>query len=252
MTHFDSRGLPLSTTSDLAAERYRHGIDLLLSAWPGAAETLDEAIAADPDFALAHAARARLHAVRTELANARTRIAAAQEIVVRHGTERERSHVEILALIINGQSGKALERALAHADIWPRDVLILSLPLGAFGLFAFSGMADHDQARVDLCERHARHFGPDDWWFLTYRGWSHAENGNVPFGRALTQRGYDLRRNNANAAHALSHAMYEGGAHDEAEKLIADWLPGYDRTGILHGHIAWHSVPSNGAIRSRR
>ncbi|PVE23011.1 tetratricopeptide repeat protein 38 family protein [Microvirga sp. KLBC 81] len=242
MTRFDSRGLPLSTPSDRAADRYRHGVDLLLSAWPGAAEVLDEAIAADPDFALAHAARARLHAIRAELAKARARIAAAEEIVARRGTERERSHVEILSLAINGHSAKALERALAHADIWPRDVLILSLPLGAFGLFAFSGMADHDQARVDLCERHARHFDADDWWFLTYRGWAHAENGNVALGRALTQRGYDLRRNNANAAHALSHAMYEGGAHDEAEKLIADWLPGYDRAGILHSHIAWHSA----------
>ncbi|MCV5738564.1 hypothetical protein OFN56_42345, partial [Escherichia coli] len=77
------------------------------------------------------------------------------------GTERERSHVEVLSLAINGQPARALERALAHADTWPRDVLILSLPLGAFGLFAFSGMADHDQARVDLCERHARHYDAD-------------------------------------------------------------------------------------------
>ncbi|MBA1154599.1 tetratricopeptide repeat protein [Microvirga mediterraneensis] len=242
MTRFDSRGLPLSTTSDLAAGRYRQGIDLLLSAWPSAAEVLEGAIAADPDFALAHAARARLHAIRNEAAKARARIATAEEIVARRGTDRERSHVAVLSLAISGQSAKALERALAHADTWPRDVLILSLPLGAFGLFAFSGMADHDQARVDLCERHARHFDADDWWFLTYRGWSHAENGNVAHGRALTQRGFDLRRNNANAAHALSHAMYEGGAHDEAERLIADWLPGYDRSGILHGHIAWHSA----------
>ena len=103
-------------------------------------------------------------------------------------------------------------------------------------------MADHDQARVDLCERHARHFDADDWWFLTYRGWAHAENGNVTLGRALTQRGLDLRTDNANVAHALSHAMYEGGAHDEAERLIERWLPRYDRAGILHGHIAWHSA----------
>ncbi|MDK1376529.1 tetratricopeptide repeat protein [Sinorhizobium sp. 6-70] len=242
MTHLDSRGLPLSTMSDLAAERYREGIDLLLSTWPGAAEALETAIAADPDFALAYAARARLHAIRTELAKAKAAIATAEDIVVRRGTERERSHVEVLSLAINGQSAKALQRALAHADTWPRDILILSLPLGAFGLLAFSGMADHDQARVDLCERHARHFSVDDWWFVTYRGWAHAENGNVTLGRALTQRGYDLRTNNANAAHALSHAMYEGGAGEDAERLIADWLPRYDRTGILHGHIAWHAA----------
>ena len=242
MAHLDRRGLPLSTASALAAERYREGVDLLLSAWPGAAELLEEAIAADADFALAHAARARLHAIRAEPAQARARIAAAAEIVARRGTERERSHVEVLSLAIGGQAARALERAQAHADAWPRDVLILSLPLGAFGLLAFSGRADHDQARVDLCERHARHFANDDWWFLTYRGWSHAENGAVGLGRDLTQRAFDRRPTNANAVHALSHAMFEGGAGEEAERLIAGWLPGYERAGPLHGHIAWHSA----------
>lgn len=242
MARLDRRGLPLSTTSDLAAERYREGVDLLLSAWPGAAEALEEAVAADTHFALAYAARARLHAIRAEPAEARARIATATVIVARHGTERERSHVEILSLAINSQAARALDRALAHADAWPRDVLILSLPLGAFGLFAFSGMPDHDQARVDLCERHARHFEADDWWFLTYRGWAHAEKGAVTVGRDLAQRAYELRKSNANAVHALSHAMYEGGAGEDAERLIAAWLPGYDRTGPLHGHIAWHAA----------
>ncbi|TDH59916.1 tetratricopeptide repeat protein [Dankookia rubra] len=242
MAHLDRRGLPLSTTSDLAAERYREGVDLLLSAWPGAAEALEAAVAADPDFALPHAARARLHAIRAEPAEARARIATAADLVARNGTARERSHVEILSLAIGGQPAKALERALAHLEDWPRDVLVLSLPLGAFGLFAFSGMADHDQARVDLCERHARHFAEDDWWFLTYRGWSHAENGAVAQGLDITWRGFALRRENANAAHAVSHALYEAGANDEAEVLIAGWLPGYDRSGPLHGHIAWHSA----------
>ncbi|WP_426958913.1 tetratricopeptide repeat protein [Muricoccus radiodurans] len=242
MARLDCRGLPLSTTSDRAAERYREGVDLLLSTWPGAAEVLEETIATDPDFALAHAARARLHAMRSEAAQAKVRIATAAEIVARRGTDRERSHVGVLSLAIHGRSAQALERALAHADAWPRDIMVLGLPLGAFGLFAFSGRADHDQARVDLCERHAGHFAADDWWFLTYRGWSHAENGNVGYGRDLAQRGFDLRRNNANAAHALSHAMYESGANDEADKLIHAWLPSYDRSGILHGHIAWHAA----------
>lgn len=242
MACLDRRGLPLSTTSDRAAECYRDGVDRLLAAWPGAAEALEAAIAADPDFALAHAARARLHVIRAEPAKARARIAAATDIVARHGTERERSHVETLSLAVNGQPAKALEHALAHADAWPRDALILSLPLGAYGLFAFSGMADHDQARVDLCERHARHYGDDDWWFLTYRGWSRTENGNVTHGRDLTQRGFELRRDNAHAAHALAHAMFESGAGADAEALIAGWLPSYDRIGLLHGHIAWHGA----------
>ncbi|RVU21877.1 tetratricopeptide repeat protein [Methylobacterium oryzihabitans] len=242
MAHADRRGLPLSTSSDRAAALYRDGVDLLLAAWPGAAERLDAAIAEDPDFALAHAARARLHAMRAEPAAARTRIAAATECVARHGTGRERGHVAVLALAIDGRAPQALAQGLAHVEAWPRDALILSLPLGAFGLLAFSGMADHDRARVDLCERHARHYDADDWWFLTYRGWSHAENGALALGRDLAERGFALRRENANGAHALSHALFEQGAGAEAEALIEGWLPSYDRSGILHGHIAWHAA----------
>jgi hypothetical protein len=242
MVHLDRRGLPISTVSGRAAERYRAGVDLMLSTWPGAAEALDEAIAADPGFALALAARARQHAMRSEGALARQRIAAAAERVAERGTERERSHVAALSLAIDGRGGAALEAVYRHAEAWPRDAVVLGLALGAFGLLAFSGRADHDRARVELVDRHARHFADDDWWFLTYRGWSHAEAGNVPFGRELTQRGFELRPRNANAAHALSHAMYEAGATDEADRLIQAWLPTYDRSGALHGHIAWHAA----------
>lgn len=73
-------------------------------------------------------------------------------------------------------------------------------------------------------------------------GLGHAENGAVTLGRDLTQRAYDLRSANANAVHALSHAMFEGGAGEDADRLIAGWLPGYHRTGSLHGHIAWHAA----------
>lgn len=242
MTCLDRYSLPLSTTSNVAAERYRTGVDLLLSLWPGAAETLEEAISADPDFALAHAARARLHAVRAEISEAKARIAKALELAQANGTERERSHVQVLWFAINGQPAKALAGALQHTDRWPLDIVVLSLPLGAFGLFAFSGMADHDQARVELCERHARHFPENDWWFLTYRGWAHGENGDVALGRELTQRALELRRNNVNAVHAVAHVLHESGANDEAAGIIRDWLPGYDRSGILHGHIAWHGA----------
>ncbi|MBR0859170.1 tetratricopeptide repeat protein [Bradyrhizobium liaoningense] len=244
MAEVDSRGLPILTNSLQAAAGYRTGVDLLLSAWPGAEKVLGQAIDLDPEFALAHAALARLQAIKGQLAEARASIARAQEIVARNGTSREVSHVSTLSLAVTGQSVKALENALAHLDQWPRDVLILSLPLGAFGLFAFSGMADHDQARVDLCEKVADRYDADDWWFLTYRGWSHAENGAVTVGRDLAQRGLERRRANANAAHAVAHAMFEQGATEEAETLIEGWLPDYDRAGMLHGHLAWHAALS--------
>ena len=67
MAFEDRYGLPISTSSEAAAEAYRHGIELMLSSWPGAAQALDLAIGADADFALPYAARARVGSPGTEL-----------------------------------------------------------------------------------------------------------------------------------------------------------------------------------------
>jgi hypothetical protein len=161
MAHEDRYGLTLSTASTEAAEAYRNGVDLLLAAWPGAAEAFERAIAADPEFALPHIARARIHTFCQQGDVARKKMALARELVARRGTGRERTHVETLSLAVEGQIPAALKSALAHLETHPRDAIVMSLPLGAFGLFAFSGMADHDQARVDLCQRYAHHYGDD-------------------------------------------------------------------------------------------
>jgi hypothetical protein len=141
--HQDRYGLPISTDSSEAAEAYRAGIDLMLSSWPGAAEAFERASADDPEFALAQIGRARIHSFYQQGDAARQRAAAARDLVRRRGTERERSHVDILALAVEGKSAAALASALRHLESWPRDAVVMSLPLGAFGLFAFSGMADH-------------------------------------------------------------------------------------------------------------
>ncbi|WP_441260976.1 tetratricopeptide repeat protein [Bradyrhizobium sp. 521_C7_N1_3] len=239
--HEDRYGLSLSTSSHEAASAYREGVDLMLAGWTGTAEALERAIAADPDFALPHIARARVHAFYQQGDLARQKAAVARERVAKRGAERERSHVETLALAIEGRLPEAIASTLKHVDAWPRDAVVLSLPLGAFGLFAFSGMPDHDRARHELCERVARHYG-EDWWFLTMSGWAMTENGDVARGRGITERGFDLRRQNAHAAHAVLHAMFEDGSIDAADRLVDEWIPSYDRTGILHGHIRWHQA----------
>jgi len=52
----DRYGLPLSTTSTAARDDYVLATDRALTFYPGAAEAYDRAIAAEPGFALAHAA----------------------------------------------------------------------------------------------------------------------------------------------------------------------------------------------------
>jgi hypothetical protein len=149
----------------------------------------------------------------------------------------------VIASAIEGQPAHAIKRGEAHLDVHPRDALVLSMLLGAFGLYAFSGRPDHDAARVAICERHARHYG-HDWWFLTYLGWAHTEAGSPGAGRLLAERALEIRRANANGAHVLAHAMFEQGEHGDARTLMDSWLPSYDRSGILNGHLCWHMALS--------
>ena len=83
MAFEDLYGLPISTSSDSAAGAYRRGIELVLSAWPGGSEALELAIEADPDFALAHAARSRMHLIYGEMPSAQKEAADARKLVAR-------------------------------------------------------------------------------------------------------------------------------------------------------------------------
>ncbi|MDE2515029.1 MAG: hypothetical protein KGL12_03285 [Rhodospirillales bacterium] len=239
MTHQDRFGLALSTASAEAAQAWQRGTDRMLCFWPGMVADFDAAIAADADFALAYAGRARARMMQGAMEPARADCTRAEALVLRNGDAREQSHVAILARMLAGQAQAALRATLSHLDLWPRDALVFSYALGAFGLFAFSGMADHDQARLGLCARHARHYG-EDWWFLVAEGWSRTEAGDPRGGLAETERGFALRPENAHAIHALSHALFEQGAMAEAEARIAAFLPGYAPDALLYGHVSWH------------
>lgn len=234
----DRYGLALATRSAGAAACYRAGVDLLLSAYPGGDERLREAIGHDPGFALAHAALARHGQIYGRVGEALEAIARARALVA-GASVREQAHVHVLGLAIEGAGAKALEALLGHLEAQPRDALPFSLALGAFGLYAFSGRADHDAARLTLCRRLAPHYG-EDWWFLTHLGWSHTEAGELAAGGRVTARALELRRENAHGAHAYAHFFAETGERKDGTRFVDAWLPGYDRGGLLHAHLHWH------------
>ena len=147
----DRFDLPVTCNAAAATEDYVAGADLLLSAWPGAEVLLDRALAADPDFALAHIARARLLQQQARMPEAKAAAAEARSRADRV-TTRERRHIEAIALSIDGSAGEALAMVRAHVAEHPRDALPLSLALGVFGLLGFSGRRDHHEAQLALLE----------------------------------------------------------------------------------------------------
>src|ERR1700686_4970072 len=234
----DRFGLPLTTQSAQAAESYDRAVDLLLSANTGGEALLDAALAADPEFALAHIARARLCQMQARMPEAKDAAAKAralQDLVSR----REQGTIEVVALAVDGAGPQAMARLEAHVAAYPRDALALSLALGVFGLLGFSGRLDHHEAQLALLERLAPRWD-EDWWFLTYLGWARIETGDVAAGAREVERALALNPHNAFAAHARAHGYYEAGDAEAGAAFIESWLPGYDRKSQLHCHLSWH------------
>jgi hypothetical protein len=232
-------GYPLTTVSEEAAEHYRRAIDCMLSANFGAADALDAALDADPDFALARIAKARWLAVYMRGPEAQAEAAAARMLRDRL-TAREARHVEIVASAIEGAGLRALGLLDEHLADYPRDELPLFLALGAFGLLGFSGRRDHREAELAMLQRLLPHWG-EDWFFQTFLGWARIESGSdVAAGIAEVERSLSLNPRNAWAAHALAHGYYEAGDAEAGAAFVTGWVPEYDRRSQLHGHLSWH------------
>lgn len=234
----DRYGLPLTTTSPAAREAYLDGVDRFLAARAGAEEAFDRALAADPGFALAHAARARALGVRGRVPEARE--AAARARALTGGvTRREAQHVEAVGRLFDGDAPGALAAVRAHVVEFPRDALVLQMTLGAFGLLSFSGRADHLAQAETLLDGLAPHYG-DDWWFDFARGWAQTETGRPDAGRRLHERSLALKPDNANAAHGLAHVFFETGDAEAGVAFLERWLDGYPPEAPLHCHLHWH------------
>src|SRR5262245_30598725 len=105
----DSRGLPVSTQSFVALERYELATRQTLGYFGNPLATLDEALAEDPDFGAAHALRADL-AVMSSEQGALPLIQASVEAIERIGasaTAREQAHVAAASAWWEGRFDRA-------------------------------------------------------------------------------------------------------------------------------------------------
>ncbi|TMF92632.1 MAG: tetratricopeptide repeat protein, partial [Chloroflexi bacterium] len=234
----DRYELPLSTASSAARDAYAQGCEAKLTMYPGALEAFDRAIAADPGFALAHAARAHVLLERGEAAAARASIAAAKSVVARL-SEREASHIAYFDLLVGGDSEAALAAVYAHLDAWPRDAVVLGTTAFTNGLIGSSGRAGQKRVLLALLDRLAPSYG-DDWWFTAHHGMALSENGQRDAARPKIDRSLAQNPNNPWAAHARAHLCYEEGDANAARAFLTSWLTTYPRNGLLYSHLSWH------------
>src|SRR5271170_3694847 len=147
----DRYELPLSTTSSAARDAYVEGCEAKLTMYPGAIEGFDRAIAADPNFALARAARAHVLLERGDAAAARASMAVANSLAAGLSA-REKSHIAFFDLLVAGDAEAALAAVYAHLDAWPRDAVVLGTTAFTNGLIGSSGRAGQKRALLALLE----------------------------------------------------------------------------------------------------
>ncbi len=234
----DRYGLPLSTTSSAARDAYVEGCEAKLTMYPGAIEAFDRAIAADPGFALAHAARAHALLERGDAAAARASIAAANSLIAGLSA-REASHVAFFDLLVAGDAEGALSALPAHLDVWPRDAVVLATTAFTNGLIGSSGRAGQKRMLLELLDGLAPSYG-DDWWFTAHHGMALSENGQRDAARPKIDRSLAQNPKNPWAAHACAHLCYEEGDPKAARAFLTSWLTTYPRNGLLYSHLSWH------------
>ena len=232
----DRYDLPLSTQSQAARDGYVEGVDLFLSSNVGAEAALHTAIDADPNFALAHMALARVHHVNAKGKLARTHLADARALVC---DTRETAQIDTLGTLIEGNGALALEKARAHLSEHPRDALVAQICLGVFGLIGFSGRAGREAENLALANFLAPAYG-QDWWFLSALSFSQSEMGETIAAETSIAQALALNPRNANAAHHRAHLYYELGETDAGLAYLTDWQSSYDKRALLHCHLSWH------------
>jgi tetratricopeptide (TPR) repeat protein len=234
----DRYELPLSTASAAARDAYLEGCESKLTMYHGALEAFDRAIAADPSFALSHAARSHVLLERGDAAAARASIAAANSFATGL-TAREASHVAYFSLLVAGDAEAALAALPVHLDAWPRDVLVLATTAFTNGLIGSSGRAGQKRTLLALLDRLAPSYG-DDWWFTAHHGMAFSENGERDAARPKIERSLGQNPKNPWAAHARAHLCYEEGDANAARAFLRRWLTTYPRNGLLYSHLSWH------------
>ena len=239
----DCLGNTVTTGSTDALRMIDEAIDLHARAWPGALDAAEGAAREDPELAIAHALQALIHAMwgRRSLADA---CMSRAWTAARPLSARESSLLELLEHVIRGRTHAGLAWLLAHLRRFPADMLALTTGTGAYGLFAFSGRADHNELRLALLDELEPCYPRDFAWLLAYRGWTRIELGAVDEGLDMALRAIGMQPHNAHNAHIIAHGFHEGRRPAQYLGFLSEWLPAYPADALMWGHLQWHAAIS--------
>jgi tetratricopeptide (TPR) repeat protein len=238
MNLMDTRGLPVSTQSAPALERYEQAALQTHGYFGNPLATIDEALAEDPDFAMAHALRADL-AVMSSEQGARPLIQASVDALARIGTRasaRERAHVAAAATWMAGDFDRAVQLYGAIAIEYPRDLLAIQTTHVADFYLGDSLMLRDRPAQV-LPQWNAD--VPGYGYLLGMHAFGLEETANYSRAEDVGRHALDLNARDPWAVHAVQHVFeMQGRLHDGVEWLQST-APDWSDTALSF-HNWWH------------
>ena len=236
----DARGVPTSATEPASLEIFEAAMRQFQSYRGDAVETIDRALAGDPEFVTGHIFRTAMHAMlweRSVLPEVEAGLGRLRALA-RRATERERAHIAAIADWAAGDwdgMRARLDRLLADE---PRDAL--ALQVGHLGDF-FLGDRDNLRGRV---ARALPAWTPEDpgyGFVLGMASFGLEECGDYGAAEDTGRQAIALEPDDCWAQHALCHVMEMQARQDEGIAFMAGrqahWAQD-DNTFAFHNW--WH------------
>ncbi len=226
-------GYPATLAAD-AVTRYADGLLRLQRMDGGYAEAFRDAVEADPAGCLPHIALALVGAGTPGVdVGAHLRAVAG---TAADGDERERSLARIATTRAAAGQSAAEPLAARHLQLWPRDVLALSVLVP---VMSWSGRPGAAEELSGVIETASRRVGPD-WWLDALLGFVRQEQGRFDEAADLAGRSFAIEPRSGHAAHARAHVNYETGDHAAGRRWLEGWAGTLDARSPYSGHLSWH------------
>ncbi len=240
----DSRGLPLSTQSVAALERYETAMRQALGYVGDPMATLDAALAEDPDFAGAYAFKADLavmSSARSALPVIEANIAALDRLGDR-ATERDCAHATAAKAWLEGRFERASHLYGAIAIDQPRDLLAIQ----AAHVIDFN-LGDSLMLRDRIAQvlPHWNAEVPGYGYLLGMQAFGLEETGNYSRAEDVGRHALALNPYDPWGVHAVEHVFeMQGRIHEGIEWLNATSLNWADTGLAFHNwwHLALHQL----------
>lgn len=235
----DARGLPISTRDPASVARFERALASWQLADGHAAARIDEMLAHEPQFAMAHCLRAAARLLGADVMRQPAAAASIRSIEeCPHGANhRERRHAAAARAGLEGNAKLALERYGELVIDYPHDSLALHM---AHALDFRLGHREMLRDRVAEVLPHWEESIPGFGHVLGMYAFGLEETGDYGRAESFARRSLSLEPRHAAAMHVIAHVMEMQGRAREGIRWLKTTRPVWAANAGFAIHNAWH------------